>query len=160
MEVTDANIPAIECSHVASGYNGNILMRDINLTIARGEIVFILGGSGCGKSTLFKHMIGQVPPVSGTIRILGRETTGDVREEERLKTLRSVGVMYQSGALFGNLSCCDGSNRILANYRILFRCNGASVSDFRRWFRWSNDTVYQTIRTRTPSGASACSSCS
>jgi phospholipid/cholesterol/gamma-HCH transport system ATP-binding protein len=107
MEVTDANIPAIECCHVASGYNGNILMRDINLTIARGEIVFILGGSGCGKSTLFKHMIGQVPPVSGTIRILGRETTGDVREEERLKTLRSVGVMYQSGALFGNLSVLE-----------------------------------------------------
>ncbi|MBQ9693555.1 MAG: ATP-binding cassette domain-containing protein [Kiritimatiellae bacterium] len=101
------NTPAIECIHVASGYNGTVLMQDINLTIQRGEIVFLLGGSGCGKSTLLKHIIGQVPPISGTIRILGRETTGPQTEAERLATLRSFGMMYQSGALFGNLSVLD-----------------------------------------------------
>lgn len=107
MSSESAPVPAIECTHVASGYNGNVLMHDINLTIQRGEIVFILGGSGCGKSTLLKHIIGQVPPVSGSIRILGRETTGDQSEEDRLRTLRSFGMMYQSGALFGNLSVLE-----------------------------------------------------
>lgn len=81
-------------------------MRDVSFTIQRGEIVFILGSSGCGKSTLLKHLIGQIPPLGGTIRILGKETTyieGDAREQ----MLRSFGVMYQSGALFGNLSVLE-----------------------------------------------------
>lgn len=98
---------AIVCEHVASGYNGNVLMRDINLTIQRGEIVFLLGGSGCGKTTLLKHIIGQVPPISGSIRILGRETTGFKSETERLQILRSFGMMYQGGALFGNLTVLE-----------------------------------------------------
>lgn len=97
---------AIECVHVASGYDGNVLMRDINLTIRKGEIVFLLGGSGCGKSTLLKHIIGQVPPIAGTIRILGRDTAVTT-EAERLQVLRSFGMMYQSGALFGNLTVLE-----------------------------------------------------
>lgn len=94
---------AIVCEHVASGYGSNVLMGDINLTIRRGEIVFILGGSGSGKSTLLKHIIGQVPPIAGTIRIFGQDI---VRAEgtDREHILRDFGVMYQSGALFGNLS--------------------------------------------------------
>lgn len=99
--------PAIVCERVASGYHGVVLMREINLTIRRGEIVFILGGSGCGKSTLLKHIIGQVPPISGSIRLMGREINAALPEEERLKRLRTFGVMYQNGALFGNLSVLE-----------------------------------------------------
>ncbi len=98
--------PAIQVSHLASGYNGIALMSDINFTIARGEIVFILGGSGCGKSTLLKHIIGQVPPVAGSIRILGEEAS-DPAAPNRENILRSFGMMYQSGALFGNLSVLE-----------------------------------------------------
>ena len=93
----------ITCEHVATGYRGDVLMRDLSLTIRRGEIVFILGSSGCGKSTLIKHIIGQVPPISGKISVLGRDPAL-VEGEERERFLRSFGVMYQSGALFGNLT--------------------------------------------------------
>ena len=93
----------ITCEHVATGYRGDVLMRDLSLTIRRGEIVFILGSSGCGKSTLIKHIIGQVPPISGKISVLGRDPTL-AEGEERERFLRSFGVMYQSGALFGNLT--------------------------------------------------------
>ncbi len=98
--------PVIECIDVQSGYDGVALMKKINFTIYEGEIVFILGGSGCGKSTLLKHMIGQVPPVGGTIRILGREVT-TATGAERAALLRSFGMMYQSGALFGNLTVLE-----------------------------------------------------
>lgn len=98
--------PIIQCEHLASGYDGKVLMQDINLAIYPGEIVFILGGSGCGKSTLLKHIIGQVPPISGSIKILGEETTA-VEGAERERFLRSFGMMYQSGALFGNLSVLE-----------------------------------------------------
>ena len=82
--------PIIACEHLATGYPGVLLMRDVSFTIQRGEIVFILGSSGCGKSTLLKHLIGQIPPLGGTIRILGKETTyieGDAREQMLLWTL-------------------------------------------------------------------------
>ena len=96
----------ISCEHLATGYNGVKLMADVNLQIYRGEIVFILGGSGCGKSTLLKHLIGQVPPIAGTIRILGQDATvAEGPARERLQ--RAFGMMYQSGALFGNLSVLE-----------------------------------------------------
>lgn len=97
---------AIVCEHVASGYDGRVLMRDINLSVRRGEIVFVLGGSGSGKSTLLKHIIGQVPPISGAIRIFGQDIVS-AEGEARERILRQFGVMYQSGALFGNLSVLD-----------------------------------------------------
>lgn len=98
--------PIIQCEHLVSGYGKKPLMRDINFSIYPGEIVFLLGGSGCGKSTLLKHIIGQVPPLGGTIRICGEETTtAEGADRERL--LRSFGIMYQSGALFGNLSVLE-----------------------------------------------------
>ncbi len=94
----------ISCEHVMSGYSpAHPLMRSIDLQIFRGERVFILGGSGCGKSTLFKHMIGQVPVLAGTIRIKGMDiSSADEATLERIR--RTFGVMYQGGALFGNLS--------------------------------------------------------
>ena len=94
--------PIIVCEHVASGYPGNILMRDVSFTVEEGEIVFILGGSGCGKTTLLKHIIGQLPPQGGRIRLLGRDVAAEGAERDAL--LRSFGMMYQSGALFGNLT--------------------------------------------------------
>lgn len=95
--------PIIECEHVASGYPGNILMRDVSFTVEEGEIVFVLGGSGCGKTTLLKHIIGQLPLQGGHIRLLGRDVAA-AEGAERDALLRSFGMMYQSGALFGTLS--------------------------------------------------------
>ena len=96
----------IECEHVVTGYPGNPLMRDVSLTISEGEVVFILGGSGCGKSTLLKHIIGQLPTLGGTIRILGQDiATAEGPDRDRL--LRTFGMMYQSGALFGNLTVLE-----------------------------------------------------
>lgn len=93
----------IECEHVVTGYPGNPLMRDVTLTIEEGEVVFILGGSGCGKSTLLKHIIGQLPPLGGAIRILGQDVAS-AEGHDRDRLLRAFGMMYQSGALFGNLT--------------------------------------------------------
>lgn len=106
MEPPDTRDIMISCRHVASGYGSKPLMSDINFDIRRGEIVFILGGSGCGKSTLLRHMIGQVPQIGGTILIKGVDIAA-ARGAERDALRRVFGVMYQSGALFGNLSVLD-----------------------------------------------------
>lgn len=98
-----ADVPAIRCEHVVTGYAGVPLMRDVSFDVAPGEIVFILGGSGCGKSTLLKHIIGQEPRLGGRILLFGEDleaATGAARD----RLLRVFGMMYQSGALFGTLT--------------------------------------------------------
>ena len=115
--MSDSDV-VISCEHLATGYNGVVLMGDVNLQIHRGEIVFILGGSGCGKSTLLKHLIGQVPPIRGKVFILGRETTfADGSEREHL--LRAFGMMYQSGALFGNMTVLENVRLPLEEFTAL-----------------------------------------
>ena len=48
-------------------YGDYIVMKNLDFSIKKGEIFFIIGGSGCGKSTLLRHMIGLATPASGKI---------------------------------------------------------------------------------------------
>src|SRR5207248_4701541 len=52
-----------------AGYDGNVLLQDVNFAVNRGEVFVILGASGCGKSTLLKHMIGLYQPMAGKVLI-------------------------------------------------------------------------------------------
>ncbi len=94
---------AIEVEHLDAGYPGVKVLEDVSFTIARGEVFALLGGSGCGKSTMMKHLIGLNPALGGTIRIDGLE----MNDANHGQILRRIGVMYQSGALFGSMSVLD-----------------------------------------------------
>ena len=58
---------------VACGYDGQPVLRDVDLTIGRGAFVGIVGPSGAGKTTLLRAMVGVVPRVTGRISVDGRE---------------------------------------------------------------------------------------
>ena len=94
---------AIEVEHLDAGYPGVKVLEDVSFTIARGEVFALLGGSGCGKSTMMKPLIGLNPALGGTIRIDGLE----MNDANHGQILRRIGVMYQSGALFGSMSVLD-----------------------------------------------------
>ena len=55
--------------NVAAGYPDNIVWRDANFSINRGEFVAVIGPNGAGKTTLFRLLLGLQKPVSGTIKI-------------------------------------------------------------------------------------------
>ena len=93
----------IEVEHLDAGYPGVTVLRDVNLSVARGEVFALLGGSGCGKSTMMKHLLGLNPALAGTIRIAGIQM--DARNRGQI--LRRIGVMYQSGALFGSMTVLE-----------------------------------------------------
>lgn len=93
----------IEVKGLTASYGDAVILRDITFSVKRGEVFVILGGSGCGKSTLLKHLIGLYPPASGQVLINGRDFT-TAAGEERQGILRSFGVSYQSGALFGAMT--------------------------------------------------------
>ncbi|MAB78975.1 MAG: polyamine ABC transporter ATP-binding protein [Planctomycetes bacterium] len=98
--------PAIRLENVSLGYGSNVVLRDVNFDVRQGEVLVLLGGSGCGKSTLLKHMIGLHAPFTGRILIHGRDLVS-ARGEERNEILRSFGVMYQMGALFGSMTLLE-----------------------------------------------------
>ncbi len=91
---------------LVAGYAGNVILDRVSFEVAPGEVFAVLGGSGCGKSTLLKHLIGLQPPLAGRVEIDGRELRGDAGSSYRA-ILRDIGVLYQSGALFGSLTLAE-----------------------------------------------------
>jgi zinc/manganese transport system ATP-binding protein len=61
----------IVAADLAAGYPGRAVWRGANFSIAQGEFVAVLGPNGAGKSTLLRMLLGLLPPLSGTLSVLG-----------------------------------------------------------------------------------------
>ncbi len=92
--------------NLTMAYGDYTVMRDLNFSIKKGEIFFIMGGSGCGKSTLLRHMIGLLKPAKGTIYFRG-ENFSDADEKRKIEMLRQFGVLYQGGALWSSMTLAE-----------------------------------------------------
>ena len=110
--------PIITVENLTVGYEGAILLRDVNFTVTRGEVFVILGGSGSGKSTLLKHMIGLYQPMAGRVLIEGDDIV-TAEGAARRAILNKIGVMYQSGALFGSMTLLENVRLPLEEYTAL-----------------------------------------
>jgi phospholipid/cholesterol/gamma-HCH transport system ATP-binding protein len=96
----------ITVNDLAARFDGRTIFERVSFEVRRGEVFVILGGSGCGKSTLLKHMIGLYPPSAGRVEVFG-EDIAVLEGEMRRALLRRIGVMWQSGALFGSLTLAE-----------------------------------------------------
>src|SRR5499427_7851545 len=96
----------IRVENFTAAYDGEVVLENVNFEVFTGEIFSILGSSGSGKSTLLKHMIGLYKPAAGRILIEGHDIAAAQGEEKR-QILRTFGVMYQSGALFGSMTLLE-----------------------------------------------------
>jgi len=82
------------------------VLKGIDLTVEKGEILAVLGKSGTGKSVLLKLLIGLQKPDSGSISIRGQETTN--LEMDQLNEMRKkVGFLFQEGALYDSLTIAE-----------------------------------------------------
>jgi len=97
---------AISVRHLKMGYGARVLLEDASFNVQRGEILVILGGSGCGKSSLMKNIIGLYRPMGGDVLIDGESIVG-ATPGEKAQLQRKLGIMYQSGALFGSLTVLE-----------------------------------------------------
>src|SRR6267154_4376773 len=96
----------ISVRDVVVSYDGRCVLDGINLDIARGETMVLLGGSGSGKSTLLRQIIGLEHPQSGTVLVNSVDLAGSTPKELK-KVRRSIGVAFQDGALFNSMSVED-----------------------------------------------------
>lgn len=85
----------IELKNVYKKYpNGVNALCDINLSISKGEFVFIIGGSGSGKSTLIKLLYRQEKPTSGEVYV-GGINVAKLRNGKVYKLRRKLGIVFQ-----------------------------------------------------------------
>jgi len=107
--------PVIDVAGLTARFGDNTIFENVTFQVNRGEILVVLGGSGCGKSTLLKHLIGLYRPFSGKVLINGIDVnTGD--EKELAKLRQGMGVLFQSGALFGSMTLAENVALPLTEY--------------------------------------------
>lgn len=94
---------AIEFRGVVKRFGDRTVLKGIDLKIARGEILFILGTSGTGKSVLLKTLVGLLRAEEGSITIEGK-SVNSLSEEEYLPIRKHCGMVFQHPALFDSLS--------------------------------------------------------
>jgi phospholipid/cholesterol/gamma-HCH transport system ATP-binding protein len=110
--------PAIEVKGLEMSYGSYVLMRDINFSVAAGQIMVIMGGSGCGKSTLLKYLIGLKEVEKGEVIYHGRSfSKAEPKDQEEMQ--RTFGVLYQGGALWSSLTLAENVALPLQQYTTL-----------------------------------------
>src|SRR5256884_2538715 len=85
---------------------GEEILRGVELDVAVGETLVIIGRSGGGKSVLLKHLIGLLQPDRGEIWIDGQNIIG-MDERQLAAVRRKIGILFQSGALFDSMTVED-----------------------------------------------------
>jgi phospholipid/cholesterol/gamma-HCH transport system ATP-binding protein len=87
---------------VQKNFAKNKVLKGIDLGVAKGESLVIIGGSGSGKSVLIKTIIGLVEPTRGSIKIDGHEVA-HLSARERSQYMSKFGMLFQGGALFDSI---------------------------------------------------------
>jgi phospholipid/cholesterol/gamma-HCH transport system ATP-binding protein len=93
----------VEVSDLHFSYEGNPVLKGVNLVIPRGKVVAILGVSGCGKSTLLRHFGGQLKPSRGSVKFDG-QVVHELSNRHLYAMRRKMGMMFQVSGLFSDLS--------------------------------------------------------
>ena len=103
MGAMDSSDNLVEIRGLRFAYGKRPVLKGIDLDIPRGKVVAILGTSGSGKTTLLQLIAGSLRPDAGEVRVFGRAVHAlDVAELYRMR--RQVGMMFQKGGLFSDLT--------------------------------------------------------
>jgi phospholipid/cholesterol/gamma-HCH transport system ATP-binding protein len=91
----------IDRLHVRFGRQG--VLRDVSLTVPRGQTLAIIGESGCGKTVLLKTIIGLLRPTGGSVQFDGQDLAR-LSEHELAQTRTRYGFVFQQAALFDSMT--------------------------------------------------------
>jgi len=102
---------------LAAGYGTRTVVHDVSLEVDAGEIVALLGANGTGKTTTILTIAGILPPLGGTVRLLGLDSSAPPAKRAR----RGLSVITDSGAVFLGLT-------VAGNLRV-FKVDGDGLFD-------------------------------
>ena len=105
----------LQIHHLSKAFGHNIVLRDIDFTVEKGDVISIIGASGSGKSTLLRCINLLETPTSGEILYHGENVVGRKVNAPRYRS--HVGMVFQSFNLFNNMTvlenCMVGQIRVL-----------------------------------------------
>lgn len=103
MESSNTDDVILQLTDVRKSFGSVTVLKDINLSIKKGETVVVLGRSGTGKSVILKCIIGLIMPDSGNIKVFGEEFLNlPEAKEDRIRI--KIGFLFQSGALYDSMT--------------------------------------------------------
>ena len=124
--MTQAGTPFLRLEGIRKDFGSFTALRDIRLEVPQGEFVCFLGPSGCGKTTLLRIIAGLEAQSAGTIHLGGRDISA------LPPALRDYGIVFQSYALFPNLTVFDNVAYGLVNRRTARGAIQARVGELLR----------------------------
>jgi phospholipid/cholesterol/gamma-HCH transport system ATP-binding protein len=98
--------PLVELRNVTCGYGERIILRDVDLKVPRGKVVALMGTSGGGKTTVLRLIGRQLAPMQGQV-MFGGTDLATLDREGLFAVRRRMGMLFQFGALFTDLSVFD-----------------------------------------------------
>ena len=98
--------PLVRLESVRFAYGEREILKGVDLTVARGQVVAIMGGSGCGKTTLLRLIGGQLQTGKGRVEVAGQDVS-ELDRADLYALRRRMGMLFQFGALFTDLSVFD-----------------------------------------------------
>lgn len=117
----------LDVAGITSGYGGSVVIRDVSLAVASGEILALVGKNGMGKTSLLKAILGFLPAWHGSVSLQGRDVTGLAPFRKRRLGIAHV---PQEQALFQDLT-------VRENLRLgLLQDRGfeARLAEIAEWF--------------------------
>ena len=115
----------VKVEHLHKKFNDNVVLKDINLTVKKGEVVVIIGPSGCGKSTFLRCLNGLEEIQGGTITVDGMPVEPEKKEISRIR--QKIGMVFQSYDLFPHKTVIE--NIILAPLKVQKRAKEDAVKE-------------------------------
>ncbi len=93
----------IEIKGLKKSFGNTTVLKNVNLTVQKGETIVVLGKSGQGKSVMIKCIVGLIQPDEGSLKVFGNEISG-MKEDELKKTRTRIGFLFQGGALYDSMT--------------------------------------------------------
>ncbi len=119
----------IELQHLKKSYDGVEVLRDINFTISKGEVLSIIGSSGSGKSTMLRCINLLEKPTGGDILYHGESILSSKFNQNKFRS--KVGMVFQQFYLFENMSVME--NCIVAQIKVLKRDKDFAIKEAKKY---------------------------
>lgn len=125
--MTRADTSVIRVRSLCNSFGSNSVHNDLDLDVAHGEILGVVGGSGTGKSVLLRSIVGLLRPTSGEVQVFGKNLL-TLNNNDRAGVERRFGVLFQQGALFSSLTVLENVALPLMEHTGLNRSQASAIA--------------------------------
>ncbi|MEY2777161.1 MAG: hypothetical protein RLY30_1259 [Pseudomonadota bacterium] len=98
--------PLLQVERLGFAYGNRPILHNLSFTLARGEVLAVMGGSGVGKTTILRLLAGLLRPSQGRVTVLGTDLSR-TSQAGLYAVRRRMGLLFQFGALLTDLTCFE-----------------------------------------------------